>query len=266
MRRLRIGDRMVRVRDEGAPVRTAHGPTGKRPPVVCVHGAASSSVVWIDVVRRLSSSPTGGTRSRGRAARWRVVALDLPGHGQSDRWHPPSDVSIDMYRDALGTVCAQLEIERAVLVGHSMGALIALAAAAAWPERVAGLVLVNAAAKIRTSPSLAVKLPSLCWSPTTPRDVVERWNAVAFTADDEIAAADLGAVDRYDATPLLARIKAPTLILSGADDLVTPPTLAADLARGLGAATARIVPQAAHMVMLEQPDTFVAELESFLQS
>ena len=50
----------LRVRDEGE---------GKRPPLVCVHGAGSSSVVWMDVVRRLSPQR-------------RVVAPDLPGHGQ----------------------------------------------------------------------------------------------------------------------------------------------------------------------------------------
>src|SRR5215475_27268 len=122
MRRLRVGDppnqKSLRVRDEGESSKTA---------LVCVHGAGSSSVVFMDVVRRLSPSR-------------RVVAPDLPGHGQSDRWHPPADVSIDMYRDAVGTVCALSKIERAILVGHSMGGQIAIAAAAAWPERVAGLV------------------------------------------------------------------------------------------------------------------------------
>src|SRR3954468_1398381 len=117
MRRLRIGapndNRSLRVRDEG---------DGKKSPLVCVHGAGSSSVVWMDVVRRLSPQR-------------RVVALDLPGHGQSDRWHAPDAVTIAMYRDAVGTVCAQLKIERAILMGHSMGALVALDAAAAWPER-----------------------------------------------------------------------------------------------------------------------------------
>jgi pimeloyl-ACP methyl ester carboxylesterase len=232
----------VRVRDEGE---------SKRPPLVCVHGAASSSVIWMDAVRRLSHQR-------------RVVALDLPGHGQSDRWHPPPEISIDMYRDAVGTVCATLKIERAILVGHSMGALTCIAAAAAWPERVGGLVLVNCGARMPATPSLAPKLPTLVWSPATPRDVVDRWNAVAFTAEDEIAAADLAAVGRYDATPLLARVKAPTRVLAGADDLLTPPSLARDLARGIHGATVEIVAEAAHMLPQEQPDRFLAELETFL--
>ena len=45
----------------------------------------------------------------------RIVAPDLPGHGQSARWHPPEDVSIDMYRDAVGTVCAGCVADLVVL-------------------------------------------------------------------------------------------------------------------------------------------------------
>jgi pimeloyl-ACP methyl ester carboxylesterase len=253
MRRLRVGDRNMRVRDEGE---------GKRPPLVCVHGAGSSSVVWMEVVRRLSH-------------RCRVVAPDLPGHGQSDRWHPPEEVSVAMYRDAVGTVCAQLKIERAVLMGHSMGALIALDAAAAWPERVAGLILVNGGLRLPVDPQIFVKLTGdftrfgkwlarVVWSPATPRDVVERWGTVAFTADQEITLADFRAVDRYDGTPLAPRVRAPTLVLGGADDLMTPPKLTHELAAAIPGARAVVVPDSGHMLAQEQPERFFAELESFL--
>jgi pimeloyl-ACP methyl ester carboxylesterase len=253
MRRLRIGDRVMRVRDEGE---------SKRPPLVCVHGAGSSSVVWMDTVRR-------------RPPPRRVVAPDLPGHGQSDRWHPPDDVTVAMYRDAVGTVCAQLKIERAILMGHSMGALVALDAAAAWPERVAGLILVNGGLRLPVAPEVFVKLTGdftrfgkwlsrVVWSPATPRDVVERWGTVAFTADQEITLADFRAVDRYDGTPLAAKVRAPTLVLGGADDLMTPPRLTTELAAAIPGARAVVVPDAAHMLAQEQPERFFAEVESFL--
>ena len=243
----------MRVRDEGE---------GKRPPLVCVHGAGSSSVVWMEVVRRLSH-------------RCRVVAPDLPGHGQSDRWHPPEEVSVAMYRDAVGTVCAQLKIERAVLMGHSMGALIALDAAAAWPERVAGLVLVNGGVRLPVAPEVFVKLTGdftrfgkwlarVVWSPATSRDVVERWGTLAFTADQEVTLADFRAVERYDGATAAAKVRAPTLVLGGEDDLMTPPKLTRELAAAVPGARAVVVPEAAHMLAQEQPERFFAELESFL--
>lgn len=253
MRRLRNGDRNLRVRDEGE---------SKRPPLVCVHGAGSSSVVWMEVVRRLSP-------------RRRVVAPDLPGHGQSDRWHAPDDVSIAMYRDAVGTVCAQLSIERAILMGHSMGALVALDAAAAWPERVAGLVLVNGGVRLPVAPELLVKLTGdftrfgkwlarVVWSPSTPRDVIERWGTIAFTADQEVTFADFRAVERYDGGSRAPKVRAPTLVLGGEDDLMTPPRLTRELAAAVPGARAVVVPEAAHMLAQEQPERFFAELESFL--
>ena len=253
MRRLRVGDRNLRVRDEGE---------SKRPPLVCVHGAGSSSVVFMEVVRRLSP-------------RRRVVAPDLPGHGQSDRWHAPDDVSIAMYRDAVGTVCAQLKIERAILLGHSMGALVALDAAAAWPERVAGLVLVNGGVRLPVAPELFGKLTGdftrfgkwlarVVWSPSTPRDVIERWGTIAFTADQEITLADFRAVERYDGAPRAPQVRAPTLVLGGEDDLMTPPRLTRELAAAVPGARAVVVPEAAHMLAQEQPERFFAELESFL--
>src|SRR5690349_6416934 len=109
----------------------------------------------------------------------RVVALDLPGHGQSDAWH---ESSIPLYRDAVGTMCAKLKLEKVVLLGHSMGGLIALGCALAWPERVAGLVLVNSGAHLRASSELVhaiehdfASFPAyfnrLAWSPSTPKEL-----------------------------------------------------------------------------------------------
>jgi pimeloyl-ACP methyl ester carboxylesterase len=242
MRRLKIGDRLLRVRDEGE---------GKKTPLVCIHGAGSSSVIWMDTVRRLSPKR-------------RVVALDLPGHGQSDRWHPPAEVSIAMYRDAVGTVCANLKIEKAILVGHSMGGQIALDAALSWPERVAGVVMVNSGPKLAVSPRVFERLEKefssfpdwlahVGWSPATPREIVERWQGIAFTADQEIATADFRAVERFDARPRLSSLRPPLLDLGGGDDLLAPP-----------APTARITPRSGHFLMLEQPEEFFAALDSFV--
>ena len=253
MRRLRIGDRMVRVRDEGE---------GSKSPLVCVHGAGSSSVIFMDLVRRLSP-------------RRRVVAPDLPGHGQSDRWHPPAEMTIEHYRDAVGTVCAELGIAKAVLLGHSLGGLVALAAAAAWPERVAGLVLVNSAARIEVAPTVLDWLRSdfprfgkrfsrLAWSPATPLDVIERWGAVALTADQEVTEADFLAAGRFDGAALCPAVKAPTLVLAGADDLLTPPEAGKALGRAITGARTIVVPEAGHMLAQERPETFFAELEAFL--
>jgi pimeloyl-ACP methyl ester carboxylesterase len=254
MRRLRAGDRVLRVRDEG---------DAKKPPLVFVHGAGGSSVVWMDAVRRLQH-------------RRRVIAPDLPGHGQSDRWHPADEVSIAMYRDAIGTVCALSKVERAVLVGHSMGGLVALAAAAAWPERVAGVVLIATGLAIpvgqrvfdvleRDFARAGEWLARVGFSPTS-RDAAERWQGVLVTCEQDIAVADFRAVARWDGGALAAaRVRAPVLVIGGADDLLTPPALQHGLGAALAGARVAIVPEAGHFPMLEQPERVFGELEQFLE-
>jgi pimeloyl-ACP methyl ester carboxylesterase len=253
VRRLRIGDRSMRVRDEGE---------GRRAPLVCIHGAGGSSVTFMDTVRRFAA---------GR----RVVAIDLPGHGQSDAWHPPEEVSIAMYRDAVGTVCANLEIERAILVGHSMGGQIAIACAAAWPERVAGVAVLCSGAKLPVAPRVfeiferdfahaPEWLARVSFSPATPRELVERWTGLLLTCEQPIAIADFRAVERFDATPLAPNVRAPALVLGGEDDLLAPPKLTHALAALIPGARAQVIARAGHQAHLERPDAYFSELEGFL--
>jgi pimeloyl-ACP methyl ester carboxylesterase len=265
MRRIRIGDRSLRLRDEGE---------GTRAPLVCIHGAGASSVVWMDTVRRLSPSR-------------RVIAPDLPGHGQSDRWRPvvsdptlpssvsASEITVERYRDAVGAICESLALERVVLVGHSLGALIALSYAVAFPERVAGLVLVAGAAKLTVMPRVfevlerdwanaPTWLAHMSFSPSTPRDLVERWAQLQFTAEREIAVADFRAADRFDARPLLPSVTAPVLVVGGADDLLTPPALTHELAAALPNARAVVLARAGHSLILEQPVGFQGHVRELL--
>lgn len=277
MRRLRFGDKLLRVRDEPEPP-SKEDP--RRPPLLCIHGAGMSSVVFMDLVRRFAP---------GR----RVIAPDLPGHGQSDRWHDP--ISIDGYRDAVGTVAATLKLSRAVLIGHSMGAAVALACALAWPERVAGLVLLNGAARLdvpdevlnlltRSLPAFPKgdnervdRMPSdfasLSFSPATSADVRARWQAVLFSATRGVILADFMTCRSFDVRAALAALTAsqariPTLILSGRDDLLVPPSLAAEtfsLMQGVGQEVCHeIIADAGHLLHLERPEACYAHLERFI--
>ncbi len=223
-----------------------------------IHGAGSSSVVWIDVVKRL-------------AGRRRVIAIDLPGHGQSDPWH---GISLDLYRDAVGTICAALGVKSAVLAGHSMGGAIALQCALAWPERIAGLVLICSGARVRVAKAIldalahpqaeSAVMAEMSYSPSTPREIVERWAGISLSAPAEILRADLAALDGFDVRENLKKIQIPALAIGGSDDLLLPPKLTLEAAAGMGNARATIVPHAGHMVFQEQPDAFHAVLDPFL--
>lgn len=123
---------------------------GTPPRFLLLHGYLAHTGAWGDCLPRLA--PHGG-----------VAALDLPGHGYSDmRPHVPADPR--GMAALLPGVLDALEVERVVLVGHSLGGAVSLFAAARFPERVAGLVLVSPFVYPQPAPPglrMAARWPSL---------------------------------------------------------------------------------------------------------
>lgn len=103
---------------------------GAGPPVVFIHGQGADLSSFAPVYPALEGQV-------------RIVALDIPGFGKSDK--PEPHISTEFYRDLLGVLVRELGLERPWLVGHSFGGLIALMYAEAQPVRVAGLTLIDSA-------------------------------------------------------------------------------------------------------------------------
>ena len=97
------------------------------------------------------------------------------------------------------------------------------------------------------------------------RDLAERWQGVLCTCEKDIAVADFQAADRFDGAPLAGKVRAPVLVVGGADDLLTPPAMQHAIGAAISGAQVTIVPEAGHFVMLERPDRFFRELEQFLE-
>jgi len=229
--------------------------------VLLVHAAGGNAGLWRRQVEALG---------RDHA----VVALDLPGHGRSSGVEGLP--TVDAYAEFLARFARALALRPFVLVGRSMGGAIGLALAAARPEFVQGLALVCTAARFELAPErLAVardvargRLPqqftSETFSPATGMDVMrEAWIEQVKT-DPRVRHGDLLACQAFDGRALLARIRLPTLVVAGADDQVTPPACAEELARGIAGARLEVIPQAGHQAPLEQADVFHAILGRFL--
>jgi pimeloyl-ACP methyl ester carboxylesterase len=227
------------------------------PPLLFIHGAGASSAVWLGTLHRLARSRRG-------------VALDLPGHGRSE-----GKVStIAEMRDAVGLAAATLCLGRSVLVGHSMGGLVALAAALEWPEKVAGLVLVGSAARLGVGePFLRVvrdewaRWPTFlaegAYSPETPADVRRRGAGIACAASQEQTLADYVALGQVDLRPRLAELRVPTLVVHGAHDVMALPKWGAAAAASIPGARLVELPRCGHMPMHEQPEALAEALRDF---
>jgi pimeloyl-ACP methyl ester carboxylesterase len=194
-------------------------PRDGTPPVLLVHGAGASSAIWMMAMARLA-----------RAGR--VVAIDLPGHGPS----PPPEggraaLSLEAYRDAVGMLAGTLCLGPSVLVGHSMGALVAIEAALAWPDKVRGLVLCAAAPRLPVREELLAliredhaRVPA--WlaehalSPRVRPAVRRSFVAAGLVTPPEVTLADFEAVRAADLTERVRGVGCPVLWLDGADDAI----------------------------------------------
>ena len=225
-----------------------------------VHAAGSNAGMWRRQVEGL-----------GRAQS--VVAPDLPGHGRSTGLEGLA--SIDAYADFLVTFASALALRRLVLVGRSMGGAIGMAIAARRPELLAGLVLVCTAARFTFRPEqlaavhdvargrLPQQFGTETFSPATGMEVMrEAWMEQVKT-DPRVRWTDLLACQDFDGSPLLGRIRTPTLVLAGADDQVTPVACAEELVRGIAGARLEVIAHAGHQAPLEQADAFGAIIARF---
>ena len=238
-----------------------HGGGNLGPPLVFVHGAGGSRLHW----------PLGLRRLAGR----HTLAVDLPGHGQS----PIGENSgIDGYVRGLADWRTAVPVHRPVLVGHSMGAAIALTAALEEPAALAGLVLVGAGPRLRVNPKLleGVAQPEtfaaavhqiVLWSfaPEADARMVELARRRMIETGSAVLADDLRACNAFDVTSRLSGIRLPTLIIVGRNDRMTPLGLSEELQQGIAGARLRVVEAAGHMVMLERPAAMATFLQSFLE-
>jgi pimeloyl-ACP methyl ester carboxylesterase len=226
--------------------------------IILIHGAGENHLVWPAGLRRLPDST--------------VYAIDLPGHGKSSG---DGRNSISDYVTWLKSFLDSMKIQRAIIIGHSMGSAIAQMFALAQPDRAAGLVLIGTGAKLRVSPKIlelarndlpaaAELISSLEWGPNVPEQIVRLGKQQLLTNRSEVIYGDYRACNEFDVLERLSDIHAPTLIISGTADQLTPPKYAAFMTEKIPNAKLVSVPEAGHMAMLEAELIVVNEVEKFL--
>jgi pimeloyl-ACP methyl ester carboxylesterase len=253
------------VRDERRVVLVEGGPAAYREagaglPLVLVHGAASRSLVWQAQLTGLDDMA-------------RVIAPDLPGHGETAG---PGRSRIDDYAAWVVAFCDAVGLDRVILGGHSMGGAVAQRVALGHPGRLRGLVLVGTGASLRVATRLLTLLRaggaegpdlvrSLSYSLATPPErVLEASDAIAETPP-LVTLGDYLACDGFDVRDELPRLRLPTLVVVGRDDRLTPPKLAAELAATIPQAQLVEIAAAGHFPQLEQPAAVTAALRTFLR-
>ena len=249
----------------------------KLPTVAFVHGAQHDHTVWILQTRYFAHHGFG------------VLAVDLPGHGRSAG---AALGSVEAMADwLLALLAAAGAAPGALVVGHSMGSLVGLEAAARAPQRIGALAMVGTAYPMRVSDVL---LDAARDAEQTAIDMVNIWShstlahkpscpGPGFSVADGnrrlmqkiarqpreagvpgVFITDFLACNGYANGEAAARaLTCPTLLLLGADDLMTPPKATALLRSAIPHHRLQQIPHCGHALMSEQPDAVLDALFAF---
>lgn len=238
--------------------------TGSGPAVVLSNSLGSDHRMWDAQVAELEKHFT-------------VVRYDTRGHGTSPV--PAGPYSIDDLTDDLVALLDRLDIERAHVVGLSLGGMTAMRLAARNPERVDRMVLLctgahlppaqgwtDRAATVRAGGSVAVAeaVVARWFSPGYPGDRTY-WQQMVAATDTEGYAACCEAIAKLDIREQLQDIAAPTLAIAGSDDPATPPAVLASIADAVPGARLLVVEQAAHLANAEQPAIITSAIIDHLE-
>jgi pimeloyl-ACP methyl ester carboxylesterase len=238
------------------------GDGGNRTAVVLIHGAGGTHLHWPSEIRRLPG--------------YRIYAPDLPGHGKSEG---RGEQSIGAYARAMINWLDALQVHQAICVGHSMGGAIALTLGLENPDRIAGLGLISTGARLPVAPQLleSTSQPTTfysalelirqrAYSPDAPEKLVELATRQMALIRPSVLHGDFLACNSFDLTDHLSEIHQPSLVLCGGQDRMTPLRMSQVLANCLPIARLETLPQAGHMIIIEQPPQTAAILENFLNS
>ncbi len=261
-----IGGRKLHYQDYGTP--------GK-PVMLCLHGGAAHGH-WFDFV------------AAGFTPDFHVLALDQRGHGDSDWVDPPAYSYLDYAAD-LDQVAAKLDLRDFVLVGHSMGGMVAVVYAAAHPGRMKKLVVVDTSLNLSEERIAAM------------RDVGQRGGSSYATHEDLIARYKLrpgnslarpevvrhiagysarqfpdggwrhkfdrgvyALREKMDGMPCWDRIKIPALLVKGGRSPRITPEILAEVKKRAPQVEMAEVAEADHHVTLDNPEGFVRAVKPFL--
>ena len=252
--------------------------SGEDRPVVFVHGLGGAWQNWLENIPRAAQER-------------RVIAVDLPGFGQSEM--PLEQISIQGYGRFIEKFCDRLGLGEVVMVGNSMGGFITAEVAIQHPERVERLVLVSAAGlsitNLRRRPVQTWGRAAAAvggWGAAHLRATIVRprlrhlalgyvvrhptrlradlcWELMAGAGRPGFLDA-LNALLDYDFRDRIGDIRCPTLIVWGAEDMLVPVEDASEFERLIPNASKVIFEDTGHVSMIERPEAFNGVLMEFL--
>ena len=238
---------------------------GAGPAVVIIHGVGGHKEDWKGVAAALSATH-------------HVFAIDMLGFGDSSK--TGEDLSMPVQAAAIKALLESHGIAKADIVGNSVGGWVATTFAATYPERVRKLIIIDAAGfkamfegppPVNFDPNNAEEMQKLIDftinGPVAKTPGLAQHAFEVYVASGEKAITATWGKSLYASTRLEAlfpKVKAPTLVLWGADDKLFPSVLCSAFSAQIPGSTCHMIPGAGHFPQIDQPDATIKSIADFL--
>jgi pimeloyl-ACP methyl ester carboxylesterase len=244
---------------------------GDGSPIIFLHGLFLDRAFWTHITQNLPQN--------------RCISFDMPGHAKSG-WRDQLD--LDGIADDIAIWMKEYCIEKATLVGHSQGAMIAMRIAAQHSEMVENLVLVNSSARKEYNDRISIWVERekiLLSNPSKRLEIFKDIQKLKLTpqwlenhSNQELTrmmdhdpsnlakAMKSAVIDRSDITENLSKIMAKTIVLSGELDKATPPELGEEIARLIPNAQHILLADVAHSIPLESPQVVLDVMHNLFEN
>lgn len=229
-----------------------------RQSLVFIHGSGGNSGAWTFQYSKLHKF-------------FNIAAVNLPGHGKSGG---QGEQDISGYTSRLREILDVLDLKHPVLIGHSLGAAIALDFAAKYPHDLSGLVAVGGGLTMPVNPDILsgfqkqpdVVMDLMCKFSLAKENRPKLFDASRASlgqADVNVVYGDMLACSKFDISSEIKKIRVPVMAVCGREDKMTPPASSEEIAAGISGAKLVLIEGAGHMVMMEQPEAFNDALKDF---
>ncbi|MEM2144939.1 MAG: alpha/beta hydrolase [Candidatus Jordarchaeaceae archaeon] len=247
-------------------LKTFYESKGKGRPLILIHGATGSSLYWGIQLSELSK-------------KLRVIAIDLPGHGKTERLKEKA--TIERYAHHIAAFMKQIKLDKAVIAGHSMGGLVVQQLALKHPELFEKLIIVDSTSHFpepteNSKQSEVMKNLDDSYRKQPPEELAKsivnglfskktlekgglspliKYLPMESIYDPSIWIMDFEAGKGVDLREKIKDINIPTLIIAGADSVI-PNSESRFIQEKIKGSVLEIIPDAGHMLMLEKPEEF----------
>lgn len=242
--------------------------SSSKPCLVCINSLGTDLRIWDDVVAHFKDD-------------YGIVRYDKRGHGLSEA--PPAPYSMTDHADDLAGLLDYLTIDKAILIGVSVGGLISMQFTQQHPSRIAAMVLCDTGAKIGNPEfwndrietlrkhgmeHLGDAIVSRFFAPSFAkeqasaylgyRNMLVRTNLTGYTGVCE-------SIRDADLREAVKTMEQPTLVINGSEDMATPPSMGQELSESFPNASFKIIEDAAHLPCVEKPAELSAAIKAFLK-